>query len=182
MPNLSFWDPLVLNLFKHVQNVGFPLIFDSVPQLGGAYGLYDEAGLPGLERCLKKFPKLKILGHGPPFWSEIGQLETSGDRWGYPKYTVKEEGAVPKLFRRYENLYGDLSAGSGYNALARDPNYAIQFLNEFQDRLLFGTDICVPDQPVPLINLLLDLKKEKKINETAFDKIARKNALKLLGM
>jgi len=182
MPSLAFLDPLVLNLFKHVQDVGFPLIFDSCTQLGMGYGLYDEVGLPQLQVCLQGFPNLKILGHGPPFWAEIGQLETPGDRAGYPDYPIKEEGVVPKLLRRYENLYGDLSAGSGYNALARDPEYAVGFLNEFQDKLLFGTDICAPDQEVALVPFLVELKDTGKISEDVFRKIAKENAIKLLGL
>ncbi len=182
MPNMPFLDPMVLNLFKHVQDVGFPLIFDIAAQVGGTYGLYDDAGLPQLERCLMMFPKLKILGHGPPFWAEMGQLETPADRYGYPKYPIKEEGVVPKLFRRYPNLYGDLSAGSGYNAFARDPEYAVKFIHEFQDRLLFGTDICGPDQPAPMAKFLPDLRKDKKISDAIFQKLARENAIKMLGL
>ena len=181
MPNLPFLHPLVQNLFKHVEDVGFPLIFDISTRIGGRYGLYDDMGLPQLEKCLQAFPKLIILGHGPPFWAEIGQLEREEDRAGYPKYPVKEEGVVPRLLRRYENLYGDLSAGSGYNALARDPDYAVQFLNEFQDKLLFGTDICAPDQKAPLAGFLIRLKDEKKISKEVFNKIARGNAITLLA-
>jgi len=182
MPNLSFLDPLVLNLFKHVQDVGFPLIFDGCTHPGTGYGLYDDVGLPQLEKCLRWFPDLIIVGHGPPFWAEIGRLETPGDRAGYPDYPIEEEGVVPKLLRRYPNLYGDLSAGSGYNALARDPEYAVKFLNEFQDRLLFGTDICAPDQDAPLASFLVRLKGEGKISEEVFRKIARENALRLLEL
>ncbi len=180
MPNLPFLHPLVQNLFKHVQDVGFPLIFHMATQIGNAYGLYDEPGLPQLERSLQLFPKLKFLGHGPPFWAEIGKLEIPGDRAGYPKYPVKEEGVVPGLMRKYPNLLGDLSAGSGYNALARDPAYAVKFLHEFQDRLFFGTDICSPDGPTPLVDFLLQIRQEKKISEEIFQKIARENAVKLL--
>ena len=182
MPNMAFLDPMVQNLFKHVQDVGFPLIFDISDRIGGDYGLYDDAGLPQLEHCLQRFPKLIILGHGPAFWAEMGQLETPADRGGYPRYPIKEEGVVPKLFRRYENMYGDLSAGSGYNAFARDPDYAVQFINEFQDKLLFGTDICPPDQPTPMVDFLLKLRDEGKIGEEVFNKVARENAIRLLGL
>ncbi|MFH2068295.1 MAG: amidohydrolase family protein [Candidatus Omnitrophota bacterium] len=182
MPNLPFLHPLVQNLFKHVQEVGFPLIFDISDRVGNNYGLVDDPGLPQLERCLQKFPKLTILGHGPGFWAEIGKLETPADRNNYPKYPVKEEGVVPKLLRRYENLCGDLSAGSGYNALERDPKYAVGFLNEFQDKLYFGTDICAPDTTAPLVDFLLKFRAEKKISETAFRKISRENAAKLLNI
>jgi len=93
-----------------------------------------------------------------------------------------EEGIVPKLMRRYPNLYGDLSAGSGYNALARDPDYAVPFIVEFQDRLLFGTDLCTSTQPVPQIDFLLGLRDDGRISEVVFQRIARENAIKLLEL
>lgn len=182
MPNLPFMHPLVLNFFKQVEAVGFPLTFDISDRIGGTYGLYDDPGLPQLENCLRRFPKLKIFGHGPAFWSEIGQLETPADRGGYPKYPIREEGVVPKLFRRYENMWGDLSAGSGYNALARDPEYAAKFLMEFQDRLCYGTDICYHSQEFGLPAFLIKLRDEKKISGKAFLKIARENAVRVLGL
>ena len=182
MPNIPFNDPRSHNLFKHVQSVGLPLIFDISHCIGGRYGFYDDVGLPQLEEVLRKFPKLIILGHGPAFWAEMGQLETPLDRAGYPPYPIKEEGVVPKLLRRYPNMYGDLSAGSGYNALARDRGFAVQFLNEFQDKLLYGTDICRHDAGIPLPAFLLDLKDKGEISEEVFNKIARENAVKLLGL
>lgn len=180
--NLPFLHPMVQNLFKHVQDAGLPLTFHISPQIGNNYGLYDDPGLPQLERSLQLFPKLKFFGHSQAFWAEIGRLETPGDRAGYPAYPIKEEGVVPKLMRRYENLYGDLSAGSGCNALQRDPAFAVRFLNEFQDRLFFGTDICAPDTPTPLVDFLLKLRDEKKISEEVFQKIARLNAIKILHL
>jgi predicted TIM-barrel fold metal-dependent hydrolase len=182
MPNLPFLDERVLNLFKHVEKVGFPLIFDGNGRLGNTYGLYDEPGLTQLEKCLSMFPDLKILGHGPTFWAEISILKKQEDRYTYPDYPVIEEGAVPKLMRKYKNLYGDLSAGSGYNALARDPEYAVKFINEFKDRLLFGTDLCRPDQKIPLAQFLINLVEKGKISKTTFNKIARENAKKLLDL
>lgn len=182
MPNLPFEDPRCQNLFKQVEAVGFPLIFDIADRIGGTYGFYDDPGLPQLERTLKRFPKLKILGHGPAFWAEMGTLDTPADRGTYPLYPIRVEGVVPKLFRRYPNMYGDLSAGSGYNAFARDPANAVKFLNEFQDRLLFGTDICYATQPLPMAEFLKDLRRQEKISESVFRKIARDNAIALLGL
>lgn len=182
MPNLPFLDARVLNLFRYVERANLPLIFDGNGRLGGTYGLYDDPGLSQLERCLSMFPGLKILGHGPTFWAEISVLKDEKDRTAYPNYPVIEEGVVPKLFRKYSNLYGDLSAYSGYNALARDPNYAVRFINEFSDRLLFGTDICRPDQEVPIVEFLIKLLEEGKITQEIFEKITRTNAVKLLGL
>jgi len=182
MPNLPFMNPLCQNLFRHIENVGLPLIFDISYRIGDSYGFYDDLGLPQLEFTLKRFPKLIILGHGVAFWSEIGTLDTPLDRGIYPKYPIRAEGIVPTLFRRYPNMHGDLSANSGANALMRDPDYAVKFLNEFQDRLYYGTDICRKDQPLPLVDFLLDLRKSGKLSESAFMKIARGNAIRLLGI
>jgi predicted TIM-barrel fold metal-dependent hydrolase len=179
--NLPFLDPLVQNLFEHVQASGMVLTFHIAPRIGRAYGLFDEIGLPQLERCLQKFPGLRFLGHSQPFWSEIGKLHSPADRNTYPKYGV-EEGVVPVLMRRYPNLYGDLSAMSGYNALARDLEYAAGFLEEFQDRLLFGTDICAPETGTPLAGLLVDLRESGAIGDSVFKKVTRENAIDLLGI
>jgi predicted TIM-barrel fold metal-dependent hydrolase len=180
--NLPILDPRVQNLFACCEAAEMPLTFHLAPQIGGIYGLYDESGLPHLERALQAFPKLKFFAHSQTFWAEMGRLNTPVDRYGYPKYPITEEGVVPKLFRRHENLYGDLSAGSGCNAVHRDRKYGIQFLNEFQDRLFFGTDICAPTTPTPLVDYLLELKNSGEISETVFNKIARENAIRVLGL
>ena len=194
MLNVPVMHPMVQNLFKHAQDVGLPVICDGSDQVGGDFGLYDDPGLPQLEHTLQRFPKLVMLGHGPVFWSEISRLETSAQRktvftpdgeqvgWNPPSGPIKEEGVVPKLFRRYPNLYGDLSDPSPANALSRDPEYGPKFLNEFQDRLLFGTDICGFDTPFPMVDLLLDWRDKKKINEQVFNKIARENAIRLFSL
>ncbi len=180
--NLPFLDPLVQNLFRHAEDVRLPLTFHVAARVGGTYGLYDDPGLGQLEECLRRFGELKFLGHSQPFWAEIARLRAPEDRAGYPDYPVEAEGAVPRLMRRYPNLYGDLSAGSGHNALARDRGYAAGFLDEFQDRLLFGTDICTPDTPAPLADMLRELRDSGRISQTVFNKIARENAVKLLGL
>ncbi len=180
--NLPFLDPMVQNLFRCAQQVGMPLTFHAAAQIGGTYGLYDDPGLPQLERSLQEFPRLQFLGHSQVFWAEIAPLETPADRYAYPKGPVTAEGVVPKLMRRYPNLLGDLSAHSGYNALARDPGYAAEFLDEFQDRLFFGTDICAPDTPTPLVGFLQGLLSEGAIAEEVFHKIARENAVGLLDL
>ncbi len=194
MLNLPVMNPFVQNLFKHAQDSGLPLTFDGSDQVGGDFGLYDDPGLPQLEHTLQKFPKLIILGHGPVFWSEIGRLETPAQRktvfrpdaeqagWQPPAGPIKEEGVVPKLFRRYENLYGDLSDASPWNALSRDAEYGPKFLSEFQDKLMFGTDICGFDNPFPMIDLLTGWLDEKKISAEVFEKIARSNAVKVFGL
>ena len=182
MPNLPFLDPRSQNLFAAAAAAGLPLTFDMAHRLCGGYGFYDDAGLPQLDETLRRHPTLRIFGHGPPFWAEVGILERAKNRAGYPSYAVRGEGATVRLFRRHRNLFGDLSAQSGYNALARDRAFAIHFLNEFQDRLMFGTDLCAPDQPIRLAGLLLEMRERGEISDMVFQKIARLNALRLLGL
>jgi predicted TIM-barrel fold metal-dependent hydrolase len=193
MPNLPMMHPLVQNLFRHAQDVGLPVIFDGSDQLTGDFGLQDDPGLPQLEHTLQRFPNLVLLGHGPLFWAEIGRLDTpaegrfifrpdGGQVGRHPSGPIKEEGVTPKLLRRYPNLYGDLSDPSPWHALTRDPDYGPGFLMEFQDRLLFGTDIITPSSSFPMIDLLIEWRDTEKITEQAFMKIARENAIRLLGL
>lgn len=127
------------------------------------------------------------------FWAEIGRLKTPAERsyifkldggqvGRLPQHKIDEEGVVPILFRRYPNLHGDLSDFTAYNALARDPEYAAKFIEEFQDRLFFGTDMCFPTMPVPLAAKLIEWRDTGVITEVAFNKIARENAIKLLQL
>jgi hypothetical protein len=193
MPNMPVMHPMVQNLFKHAAEVGLPVITDGSDQMTGDFGLYDDPGLPQLEHTLQRFPDLIMLGHGPVFWAEIARLETPAERSscfrpdggqvGRRQSTpIKEEGVVPKLMRLYPNLYGDLSDASPWNALSRDEEYGPKFVEEFQDRLLFGTDMCAPDMPVEMVDLLLGWRESGKISEVVFQKVARENAVKMFGL
>jgi len=87
---------------------------------------------------------------------------------------------VPTLFRRYGNLYGELSDAA--QPLRRDPEYGARILTEFQDRLLFGTDLCGVGQPFSTRDLLLEWRQEGRISEEVFAKIARENATRLFHL
>ena len=181
IPNLPLDHPLNMNLFGQVAQSGLPLTFHLATRRGGCYGCIDQLGLPRLERVLQTFPELILLGHSQPFWSEIGSDVTSGTRGGYPAGPVRP-GRVVELMRRYPNLHGDLSAHSGYNALTRDPEFGYDFLEEFQDRLLFGTDLAHVTQDTPIVDYFQRLRDERRIDPTAWDKIASQNAARLLHL
>jgi predicted TIM-barrel fold metal-dependent hydrolase len=53
---------------------------------------------------------------------------------------IVQGGRLVDLLQRFPNLYCDISAGSGHNALKRDPEFAEKFLTDFQDRILYGRD------------------------------------------
>ena len=50
-------------------------------------------------------------------------MTTSG-LGGYPKTRISPGGALDRLFDAHKNLWGDLSAGSGANAIGRDRSSA----------------------------------------------------------
>jgi len=87
-----------------------------------------------------------------------------------------------ELLIKYPNLYADLSAGSGFNAISRDYEYGIKFLEEFQNKLVFGTDICRHGQEAPIANYIKTLLKEGRISQSAYDKITHLNAERLLKL
>lgn len=101
---------------------------------------------------------------------------------GYPKGPVTPGGRLIELLRTYDNLWGDISAGSGNNALVRDKEFGFRFLEEFQDRLLFGTDICMPGQQVPQGETMREALASGLLSKTAYEKICHKNAERLLGL
>jgi uncharacterized protein len=182
IPNLPFDDPLNMNLFKYVEASGLPLTFHIAPTLGRAYGCYDDVGLPRLEKVLQTFPDLTFLGHSQCFWAEIGtNVVADGQRTGYPEGPVTP-GRVVELMRKYPNLHGDLSARSGCNAIARDTEFGLAFMEEFQDRLYWGTDIASPGQELPIVGVFRDLKASGTLSEEAFEKITWKNAATLLEL
>ena len=49
-------------------------------------------------------------------------------------------GLTDRYLADYPNMYGDLSAGSGLNALTRDEAFTRDFLKRHQDKLVFGSD------------------------------------------
>ena len=181
IPNVPMDDPLNMNLFKQIEEIGIPLTFHLASKLEGTYGCYDEIGLPRLEKVLKEFPKLTFLGHSQVFWAEIGKNVTEENRSDYPIGKV-DPGRIPELMRKYPNLHGDLSAKSGYTAISRDLEFGIQFMEEFQDRLYFGTDIANTVQELSIVGFFEKLRVEKLISKKAYEKITWKNAVKLLKL
>lgn len=176
--NLSVDDPRMRNLFKYAEKAGMPILFH-IGNPERDYGIVDGVGLYGFEKALQDFPELILIAHSQKWWAEIDQGCTEENRNDYPEGKVTPGRAV-ELLRKYPNLYADLSAGSGNNAMRRDPEFAYSFLEEFQDKLLFGIDLCSPADEIDLSSFLDDAVESGNISQTAYKKICRENALKLL--
>ncbi|MBN2851664.1 MAG: amidohydrolase family protein [Clostridia bacterium] len=178
--NMEIDHPMTMNLFKHCEKCQMPTTIHISEQIGGMYGLVDELELPGLHKVLETFPNLKILGHSACFWSHIGKNVNESNWNGYVSGEVNP-GILVEMFSQYPNLLGDLSAGSGNNAIMRDEEFGLWFLEQFQDRLYFGTDLSSADLYFEFPFWLDRKLEEGKIKESVYKKICRENALKLLG-
>lgn len=182
VPNLAVDDPLNLAVLAALEAVGLPVTIHVATTLGqGAYGLYDDPGLPRLAAALARFPGLTIIGHSQAFWSEIDARSDPAGRGGYPTGKVTP-GRVVELMRRHPNLHADLSGRSGRNALERDPDHAAAFLAEFADRLYFATDLFPAGGPEPLLpGVLRDFVVAGRIGASLFRCLTIGNAARLLG-
>lgn len=97
-----------------------------------------NTGIENFHKTLEKFPQVNFIGHAQTWW---GNVDADHDQKVlYPSGKVQPGGITDRLLSDYQNVFGDLSAGSGLNHLVRDPEHAAAFLDRHQDKLLFGSD------------------------------------------
>lgn len=179
---VPFDDPSFLKFFGACEKAGLPITFHTATPDCDCYGILDEIGMPRFEKVLKRFPDLVFLAHSPGVWSEISGEVLPEEKNVYPKGPVKAGGRLIELFRQCPGLNGDISAGSGLNALTRDPEFGFAFIEEFQDRLLLGLDYCSTKNNMPHISWLQENHAAGRISDSAFEKIMWKNANRLLKL
>jgi predicted TIM-barrel fold metal-dependent hydrolase len=109
-------------------------------QEGGVPGLprYGISGFSRIESMLRKFPKTRFVCHASDFWAHIDGAHQDGQP--FPTGRVRPGGLSDRLLADYPNMYGDLSAPSGYIQLSRDPEFTAGFLQRHQNKLIFGSD------------------------------------------
>lgn len=178
-------DPRYLALFRACARLKLPVTLHFRGPNSASYGVIDDLHLPRLEHVLEEIPDVRLIGHSPIFWNEISTDVTDENREGYLTTPLQGEGRVQALLRKYPNLHCDLSANSAFCALMRDEDYTCRFLEEFQDQVLYATDIATPDamkQPFTRLSSWLDeMADSGRISRAAYEKICRGNALRLLN-
>jgi uncharacterized protein len=102
-----------------------------------------NTGYPEFDKVLRAYPRTMFIGHGDLFWAHIS-ADVPTDR-GYPTGPIKRGGLTDRWLSDYANLYADLSANSGNNALSRDTAFARDFIVRHQKKLLFGSDCSCTD-------------------------------------
>jgi predicted TIM-barrel fold metal-dependent hydrolase len=136
-------DPKCMAIYGACADAGLPVLLHT----DGKF-CFDDPGLPGLEKVLQTFPNHTFIAHAQGWWASIsGDVATRADLNLYPSTKVAPGGAVQRLIDAYPNLFADLSANSGLNAIRRDPDYGPEFLIRNQDRLFFGSDTAPEPDP-----------------------------------
>lgn len=95
-------------------------------------------GIERFHKMLAKYPAVNFIGHAQTFWGNIDKNHQQDVM--YPKGPVTPGGITDRLLSDFPNMYGDLSAGSGLNAMVRDEDHARDFLKRHQDRLIYASD------------------------------------------
>lgn len=119
-------------VMMHIQN--FPHFPGELPY---------NTGYPQLDKVLRAHPKTTFIGHADLFWAHIS-ADVPTDR-GYPSGPVKPGGLTDKFLSDFPNLYADISANSGNNALSRDSDFSRDFIVRHRNKLIFGSDCACAD-------------------------------------
>ncbi len=172
--------PEMRQIYKLAEGLGVPVLIHF------EYETYNT-GLERFQAILKAYPKVNFIGHAQTWWGNISAELDPLDL--YPKGRVKPGGLTDRLLSDYPNIYGDLSAGSGLNALTRDPDFARDFIRRHTRKLVWGSDCdcrdgkgggiksgqCLAAQSLPLLRKLAP-------DTAAFRRIVHENASALLRL
>ena len=156
------------------------------PEMQRIYQVAADYGVPvlmhwqyqrfnyGFERFYKmlgKYPRTRFIGHAQTWWAHIDKAYRDDTANLYPKGPVTPGGLSDRYLSDYPNMYGDLSAGSGLNALTRDEEHARAFLERHQDKLLYGSDCndlvgtgtaCQGAQTIAVLRRLVSSQKSRR--------------------
>jgi len=168
---MRYDNPDAIAMFRFCGQLGIPVLFHLEcvkfileKQCSDIYQWCEWYGgdMSVVENMCRLCPDTQFIGHGPGFWAEIsGDVDQIDNQWA--SGPVQPGGRLIAALRKYKNLHCDLSAGSGANSLSRDVAHAKRFVEEFQDRILFGRDYFDRAQLDALEKLELSLPVQEKV-------------------
>lgn len=135
--------PELQRMYALAAELGVPVLvhFQEVDHVPGE-GRWSS-GFARFETMLRKYPKTTFVGHADAFWANVDARYAN--EAAYPTGPIARGGLTDKLLGDYPNLFGDLSANSGNNAMSRDAAFTADFLTRHQNKLLFGSDCSCTD-------------------------------------
>jgi predicted TIM-barrel fold metal-dependent hydrolase len=163
-------------LYKLAAERGVPIL------LHFQHGTYNR-GYERLHTMLEKHAKTIFIGHAQTVWANIDKNHTD-QKVLYPKGKVTPGGLTDRYLADYPNMFADMSAGSGLNALLRDEDHTRGVLDRHQAKILYGSDCadavgtgsaCQGSQTIAAIRKLAP-------NKAAERKILYENAKKLFNL
>lgn len=180
--------PASLDIYRLCGELGWPVLIHF------EYRNYNY-NFEAFERVLESCPETNFVGHAQAWWAnvsaEVPRDYRAADYTAYPQGPVEPGGLTDRWLTQYPNMYGDLSAGSGLNALTRDREFGKDFVQRHRRKLLWGTDCacqdgrgvrgdgcireCVAEQSLPLLQDYCE-------SETQYAEITHLNAERLLGL
>jgi len=167
--------PANVSIYTACEAQGIPVLLE----ISGAYNY----GFESFMKIVSAFPRLVFIAHGPGWWREVS---AEPDRsMNYPSGPVKPGGLVEKLLSDRENVYADLSATSGYNALSRDHGFTEGFVERFSHKLIFGTDFpCIDREGLQYgpDRRHLSLLQGLRVTSVALRRILCENISAVLGL
>lgn len=185
--HVSFGDRRIENLIALCDELNWPIVIHFQDGKNG----YNQGMADHLEAYLKRYRRVRIIGHAQTWWANISAEVPPPDKTLYPTGPLKPGGLLDRLLGQYPNLHADLSAGSGYNALTRDEEFTAGFFERHWKQLLFGSDCPCWDghggsgggdkaRGVCYTRRLKDLLKRMIRNETVLKAIFHDNAQRVL--
>lgn len=141
--HLALDSPEMRRVYEICAEMGVPVMMhiQNFPHFPGE--LPYNTGYPLFDRVLRAYPRTNFIGHGDLFWAHIS-AEVPTDR-GYPSGPIKPGGLTDKFLSDFPNLYADMSANSGNNALSRDADFSNDFIVRHRSKLIFGSDCACAD-------------------------------------
>jgi predicted TIM-barrel fold metal-dependent hydrolase len=158
--------PAMQNIYALAQEHQVPVL------MHWQYRMYNY-GFDRFYTMLEKYPGVNFLGHAQTWWANVDRNYRDDEKNLYPKGPITPGGSTDRYLTEYPNMFGDLSAGSGLNALTRDEAFTRDFLARHQDKLVFGSDCsdhegsggkCQGSQTIAVIRRLAATKQiERKL-------------------
>jgi len=161
-----------INLFRICGEHGLPVLLHIDNRFNADFEVFNDV--------ISRVEETVFIVHGPGWWSQISSEKTDE---AYPKGRISEPGEAVRILKEYKNVYADISAFSGLNAISRDRDFGRWFLSKMSGKLIYGTDFpCInpegsqfgPDRSH------ISLLESYNLSEDALKKITRENILKIL--
>ena len=136
--------PELRRMYALAAELGVPILvhFQEVDHFANE-GAWSTGFAKAFDSILKSYPKTTFIGHADAFWANVSA--DYHNEAAYPTGPIKRGGVTDKWLGDYPNLFGDMSANSGNNAMSRDPEFTADFLKRHQNKLFIGSDCSCSD-------------------------------------